>query len=345
MPVRSRYDWLRTVLSLGGGAYIDIIGYHDYNSWWTIPSHVDSLVAIRKSFGLESKPIWLTESSISSNSSTMTSITPAYSSIDEQAADVWRRSCLAWGKGVELFFWHGLWSSAPPAEWQEFGLVDSRGVKKKSFYSYRMLADRMLDFTSAELVSAGTVTDDNAHGGDGVWVVKFTVNGAPLWVMWSPDGKSHTLTGIGTGKIKVTKVVPSTVSANGETATFDGTTAAVSGGSATIALTGMPVLVEELAATSVKDGASSPFAFALEQNRPNPFNPVTTIGFSLPAAGKVTLRIFDVLGREAGTLTDRVYPAGRHEVAFDGSALASGLYFYRIESGSFRDTKKLMLVK
>ncbi len=104
VPMQSKYDWLRSFFTLGGGNYIDIIGYHDYNSWWTLPLHIDSVLSIRNHFGYQAKPVWLTESSVSS---TYTPITPLYTSVDEQAADVWRRSCLAWSKGIDLYFWLG----------------------------------------------------------------------------------------------------------------------------------------------------------------------------------------------------------------------------------------------
>lgn len=162
VPMQSKFDWLRSFFTLGGGNYIDIIGYHDYNLWWTLPLHIDSILSIRNNFGYQLKPVWLTESSVSS---TFTPITPFYTSIDEQAADVWRRSCLAWSKGIDLYFWHSMWSSGPPSEWQEFGLADHFGTKKKSFHSYNLLAGELLDFSSAELISHGVINDDNASGG------------------------------------------------------------------------------------------------------------------------------------------------------------------------------------
>ena len=91
--------------------------------------------------------------------------------------------------------------------------------------------------------------------------------------------------------------------------------------------------------------APEPRVYALSQNYPNPFNPTTQISFALPKAGKTTLKVYDLLGREVTTLMDRVMPAGNHTATFDASHLASGIYFYRIESGVFRATKKMMLLK
>ncbi len=85
--------------------------------------------------------------------------------------------------------------------------------------------------------------------------------------------------------------------------------------------------------------------FSLEQNYPNPFNPTSTIVFTLNTGGRTTLKVYDLLGREVSTLVDDVVSAGRHSVAFNGSNLASGVYFYRLTSGSFSAAKKMILQK
>ncbi len=86
-------------------------------------------------------------------------------------------------------------------------------------------------------------------------------------------------------------------------------------------------------------------AYELEQNYPNPFNPVTNIAFTIPSAEKVSLTIYDMLGREIKTLVDRKMNAGRHEIQFDGENLASGLYFYQLKTEHTQRSKKLLLVK
>ncbi|KXK52302.1 MAG: fibronectin type III domain-containing protein [Chlorobi bacterium OLB5] len=88
-----------------------------------------------------------------------------------------------------------------------------------------------------------------------------------------------------------------------------------------------------------------PNLYSLSQNYPNPFNPVTNIKFALPNTGLVKLVVFDILGREVSTLVNEVRTAGNYTVDFDASSLSSGVYFYRIESGNFTDTKKMLLVK
>lgn len=98
---------------------------------------------------------------------------------------------------------------------------------------------------------------------------------------------------------------------------------------------------------SSEDEPELPEAYALAQNYPNPFNPATTIRFQLPKAEQVTLRVFDVLGREVAALLDNTSLAGgEHTVRFDASGLTSGVYLYRLEAGaSFVQTRRMMLVK
>jgi hypothetical protein len=88
-----------------------------------------------------------------------------------------------------------------------------------------------------------------------------------------------------------------------------------------------------------------PQAFRLGQNYPNPFNPATKIQYSIPASSFVTLKVFDVLGREVATLVNGEQGAGSYSADFDATNLADGPYFYRIQAGNFSETKKMMLLK
>jgi predicted acyl esterase len=88
-----------------------------------------------------------------------------------------------------------------------------------------------------------------------------------------------------------------------------------------------------------------PVQYSLKQNYPNPFNPVTTIAYTLASAGNVKLVVYDILGREVKTLVKEAQQKGAHTVIFDGANLASGVYFYSINAGSFSDIKKMILVK
>jgi hypothetical protein len=88
-----------------------------------------------------------------------------------------------------------------------------------------------------------------------------------------------------------------------------------------------------------------PNAFRLEQNYPNPFNPTTNITYSIPKAGFVSLKVFDMLGREVAELVDETKQPGRYSITWDAGVMASGIYFYKLTSGEFRSTKKMVLIK
>jgi len=89
-----------------------------------------------------------------------------------------------------------------------------------------------------------------------------------------------------------------------------------------------------------------PFTFKLEQNYPNPFNPKTKIKFTLPQNTFVSVKVYNVTGELVATLVNNEYKnAGHYDVAFDGSSFASGVYFYTIEAGNFRNSKKMVLIK
>jgi subtilisin-like proprotein convertase family protein len=101
-----------------------------------------------------------------------------------------------------------------------------------------------------------------------------------------------------------------------------------------------------------EDQSISPNTFTLYQNYPNPFNPSTTIKYRIPnvtlsgvEGSKVTLKVYDVLGREVTTLVNKEQNAGNYETVFDASQFSSGVYFYQLNAGSFIQTKKMILIK
>ena len=100
---------------------------------------------------------------------------------------------------------------------------------------------------------------------------------------------------------------------------------------------------QELA--SLSQALEVPTDFALEANYPNPFNPETTIRFALPVASHVVIGVYDLLGREVARLVDGEMGAGHHTVVFEGRGLASGIYVYRMFSGSFEQHRTMLLVK
>jgi len=97
--------------------------------------------------------------------------------------------------------------------------------------------------------------------------------------------------------------------------------------------------------TSVGNKYELPTHFILYQNYPNPFNPSTRIKYSISKRSFVTLNIYDILGKEIATLVDEEKPVGNYEVEFKGNNLSSGVYFYKMQAGSFIDTKKFILIK
>jgi hypothetical protein len=103
-------------------------------------------------------------------------------------------------------------------------------------------------------------------------------------------------------------------------------------------VTGIPVGVEN----EIK---SFPKEYNVSQNYPNPFNPTTKIKFQIVEQGNVSLKVFDILGKEVATLVNEELSAGTYEATFDASGLTSGIYFYRLEAGSFVETRKMIYLK
>jgi len=95
----------------------------------------------------------------------------------------------------------------------------------------------------------------------------------------------------------------------------------------------------------VVDAVDTPRAFTLAEPWPNPFNPATTLAFTLPATAEVELAVFDLAGRRVATLVQGLRPAGEHQVGFQAGALASGMYLARLQSGAQVETRRLLLVK
>jgi photosystem II stability/assembly factor-like uncharacterized protein len=97
--------------------------------------------------------------------------------------------------------------------------------------------------------------------------------------------------------------------------------------------------------TSAEKNISNPESFRLYQNYPNPFNPSTEINYSLPQTDYVTLKVYDILGKEITTLVNEEQSAGNYEISFDAKNIVSGIYFYRIQAGNYSDIKKFILLR
>jgi hypothetical protein len=112
-----------------------------------------------------------------------------------------------------------------------------------------------------------------------------------------------------------------------------------------VPFTGLWVLNNRIATTVDEYPSQSRVTFSLSQNYPNPFNPTTTITFALPVKSFVSLKIFDVLGREVATLVSEELSTGKYSTQWNAAGLGSGVYFYRLQAGSFMETKKLLLLR
>jgi gluconolactonase len=100
-----------------------------------------------------------------------------------------------------------------------------------------------------------------------------------------------------------------------------------------------------VAATGVKDYDNIPGKFELYQNYPNPFNPRTNLSFAIGYSSFVSLKVYDLIGREIATLVNEHKPAGKYEIEFIAEGLPSGIYYYQLKAGNFIQTKKLVLIK
>jgi len=97
--------------------------------------------------------------------------------------------------------------------------------------------------------------------------------------------------------------------------------------------------------TSSGDDAIAANKFELEQNYPNPFNPATSIHYSIGSSQFVSIKVFDVLGNEVAVLVNEEKTAGNYKIEFNASNLSSGIYFYKLQAGSFVETKKMILLR
>ena len=115
----------------------------------------------------------------------------------------------------------------------------------------------------------------------------------------------------------------------------------------TLNLWGDPsIILNYSTVTSVDNHISTvPNEYLLSQNYPNPFNPSTRISWQSPVSSHQTLKVFDILGNEIATLVNEYKPAGKYEVDFDGSRLASGIYFYKLTAGNYSKVMKMMLLR
>jgi hypothetical protein len=235
-------------------------------------------------------------------------------------------------------------------------LNDGKSHKKLAYYTYRIIVEVL---EGSDWKNIATVQEQ-----DGIYIYKFTKQGTPIWVAWNDSSVARTIiiSGITTNRVKATEAVPKYESGKDviDYATaFQTDTLVVTNGAVALTLGVRPVFVELLTATSVEhESENIPQEFLLYQNYPNPFNPTTTIRFLLPQTphnppfnqrgeigGFVTLKVYDVLGREVATLVDGELNPGEYTVVLDAKSLASGVYIYQLSAGGFIQTKKMLISK
>ena len=121
------------------------------------------------------------------------------------------------------------------------------------------------------------------------------------------------------------------------------TVTASDGEYSTVSDNGSLILVRQL--VSISEELLLPIEFELSNNYPNPFNPVTSIRYSLPKSEKVSLIVYNLNGKEVARLVNENQQAGNHSIKWDASDVASGIYFYRLQAGDFVQTRKMVLLK
>jgi len=181
------------------------------------------------------------------------------------------------------------------------------------------------------MVAGEVAGGGGTNGCDSVFVFNATTN------LWTGAISGRAPTGQGSN---YWAAVCSKVLANGKIKIF------IPGGAIGTNLPGLyAIQPDPCTVTGVINNSEVPKAYSLSQNYPNPFNPVTKISFEIPKSGLVTLKVYDILGKEVTTLVNEVKTPGNYIVDFNGTALSSGIYFYRLESSGFTSTKKMTLIK
>lgn len=175
-----------------------------------------------------------------------------------------------------------------------------------------------------------------------------TINGTGQYgfLLTAIDGQINGGTGTDKFRIKIWDKSTSNV-------VYDNQIGAVDNADPTTVLGGGQIVIQTAKKKEVSENQAEemqlafvPTQYALFECYPNPFNPTTTIRFDIPTGSVVTLKVYDVLGREVAALVDGQYrEAGRYDVKFDASQLGSGVYFYRITAGSFTSVRKMLLMK
>jgi len=216
-------------------------------------------------------------------------------------------------------------------QWEDanvFNLTGNQNIKVKD-----ALLDRMNPF-GGEI--SGKISSNGGSTLSGTLISALNSDGAVISTSFSVNGGGYTVPSLLNDNytIKASKVGYKTSGYSGKINIDLSSQPVVNGVDISMDVTGID-----------GKGINLPKSFALFQNYPNPFNPTTTIRYSVPKASLIALKVYDILGREVETLVNEQKMASNYKVEFNGSKLASGIYFYRLSTGEYISTKKMILLK
>jgi hypothetical protein len=185
----------------------------------------------------------------------------------------------------------------------------------------------------------GNVKDNSNHPLDGAFVYAVDGNQQVYSFGISDKEGNYTISGLVPGSYNVTSQLYGYNDAQTNSVSVDYSTQFSTTSSFTLSPEAVTSVIKSTPMlSSIKN-------FALNQNYPNPFNPSTVISYSVPYQSKVTIKVYNILGKEVATLLDENKAAGNYSIAFNAGQLSSGVYFYQLTSGNFISTKKLVLLK
>lgn len=350
------------------GNYIDIIDFHwygnatgDYLSAKNVFGHIRSTL---NNIGFPQIPMWITEmGSYSGN--------PSYVPQDhnqwlpqterQQAIDYFKRFIYSLSFGVKKIFpAFGLMEGFKlnNGYFDHTGLIyDGKGssdlglgVKKLAYFTYKLMTEKL---EGSDWGSIQTLNDL-----DEIYAFKIIKNDRPIWIVWSDNSQIELIpfACIDAERVKITKAVPCFElgkDVSDYSTAFDTSEHDVINGSIILQLDEAPVFIEGITPTSVNDeNLSGAVDLFVSQNYPNPFNSETTIKYSIPvetgyipSLQHVSLKVYDVLGREVVTLVDEYKQPGIYVETFYGTFLPTGIYFYSLRAGDFHESKKMVLLK
>ena len=249
------------------------------------------------------------------------------------------------------------WDS--PKVWNDF--LSSNTVKNNPFgitidlLSFNDASTNVLSATSGDAVingPVGVVTNIKISAGT-TFTLDPAVNSSVKGVIWktgAAQGNTSVLSGhVEFGKGRVVFVGDSSPADDGTGASgkslYTGWTGEANGDHRRLHLNGSLWLAKVTGVTSVENGKALPASFSLNQNYPNPFNPTTVISYQVSASSPVVLKIYNMLGKEVQTLVNENKPAGNYTVEFNANNLPSGMYVYKLQAGSFSQSKKMVLLR